>query len=206
MFVLMCVPQAKSAENLLRHWPHWLFKLGSGYLSGSCMGNLLLLHLEGSQIYWQGESSSLFISADSLIWIAIWYCVVGYLSTHEERMDLNTTTHFGQSAPLQSRLTSLWMIECGWETLLLVLSLQVVYFTATFPYAMLLVLLIRGVTLPGASRGIHFYLYPDLGRLSDPQVGHSTYFMHSSLFPLYKLVLILPYFGCPALDSLNTKW
>lgn len=50
-------------------------------------------------------------------------------------------------------------------------SLQVVYFTATFPYVMLVVLLIRGVTLPGASRGIFFYLYPDLSRLSDPQVG-----------------------------------
>lgn len=48
--------------------------------------------------------------------------------------------------------------------------LQVVYFTATFPYVMLLVLLIRGLTLPGASRGIQFYLYPDLGRLADPQV------------------------------------
>uniref|UniRef100_A0A671SWR5 Transporter n=1 Tax=Sinocyclocheilus anshuiensis TaxID=1608454 RepID=A0A671SWR5_9TELE len=48
---------------------------------------------------------------------------------------------------------------------------KVVYVTATFPYVMLLILLIRGVTLPGASRGIQFYLYPDLGRLADPQAN-----------------------------------
>ncbi|CAL9685412.1 unnamed protein product [Knipowitschia caucasica] len=44
------------------------------------------------------------------------------------------------------------------------------YFTATFPYAMLLILLIRGVTLPGAIDGIIYYLYPDISRLSDAQV------------------------------------
>lgn len=48
---------------------------------------------------------------------------------------------------------------------------QVVYITATFPFIMLIVLLIRGVTLPGASQGIKFYLYPDLARLKDPEVG-----------------------------------
>ncbi|XP_036839794.1 sodium- and chloride-dependent GABA transporter 2 isoform X2 [Oncorhynchus mykiss] len=47
---------------------------------------------------------------------------------------------------------------------------KVVYFTATFPYLMLIVLLARGLTLPGAIDGIKFYLYPDPARLVDPQV------------------------------------
>lgn len=44
------------------------------------------------------------------------------------------------------------------------------YFTATFPYIMMAVLLIRGLTLPGALYGIKFYLYPDPALLLDPQV------------------------------------
>nr|XP_039263048.1 sodium- and chloride-dependent taurine transporter-like isoform X1 [Styela clava] len=47
---------------------------------------------------------------------------------------------------------------------------KVVYFTATFPILMLLVLLVRGVTLDGAVDGIIFYLKPDLDRLRDVQV------------------------------------
>ncbi|XP_053723568.1 solute carrier family 6 member 22, tandem duplicate 2 [Synchiropus splendidus] len=47
---------------------------------------------------------------------------------------------------------------------------KVVYITATFPYLMLIVLLVRGLTLPGATEGIIYYLYPDPSRLADPQV------------------------------------
>uniref|UniRef100_A0A3P9K438 Transporter n=1 Tax=Oryzias latipes TaxID=8090 RepID=A0A3P9K438_ORYLA len=44
------------------------------------------------------------------------------------------------------------------------------YFTATFPFLLLIVLFIRGMTLPGAFHGIKYYLYPNPQRLADPQV------------------------------------
>ncbi|XP_068446395.1 sodium- and chloride-dependent GABA transporter 2-like [Clinocottus analis] len=47
---------------------------------------------------------------------------------------------------------------------------KVVYLTATFPYVMLFVLLVRGATLPGATQGILYYLKPNHTRLADPQV------------------------------------
>ncbi|XP_056297175.1 sodium- and chloride-dependent GABA transporter 2-like [Pseudoliparis swirei] len=47
---------------------------------------------------------------------------------------------------------------------------KVVYFTATFPYVTLVILLIRGLTLPGALQGVVYYLLPDPSRLTDPQV------------------------------------
>lgn len=53
-------------------------------------------------------------------------------------------------------------------------SLQVVWVTATLPYVVLLILLIRGATLPGAWRGIVFYLRPDWQKLRSVAVRFCT--------------------------------
>jgi solute carrier family 6 amino acid transporter-like protein 5/7/9/14 len=47
---------------------------------------------------------------------------------------------------------------------------QVAYFTATFPYVMLTVLVVRGVTLPGASQGILYFVTPKWEMLKSPDV------------------------------------
>lgn len=79
------------------------------------------------------------------------------------------------------------------------LFLQVVYFTATFPYVMMFALLIRGVTLPGAANGLQFYLSPNAARLADPQVGPSmcwclescaSLFTHDEKLVVFKIVVV----------------
>ncbi|XP_067036175.1 sodium- and chloride-dependent glycine transporter 1-like [Acropora muricata] len=47
---------------------------------------------------------------------------------------------------------------------------KVVYFTATFPYVVLFILMIRGATLEGSLDGVLFYLRPDVSKLKDPRV------------------------------------
>lgn len=47
---------------------------------------------------------------------------------------------------------------------------KVVWFTALFPYAVLLILLVRGITLPGSAEGIKYYLNPNFEVITKAEV------------------------------------
>ncbi|KAL7845873.1 hypothetical protein AOLI_G00240650 [Acnodon oligacanthus] len=91
-----------------------------------------------------------------------------------EREVLNVSGGVGELGSVHWRLAlcllAVWVVcyFCVWKGVKS--TGKAVYLTATFPYAMLLVLLVRGVTLPGAVEGIIYYLKPNHTRLSDPQV------------------------------------
>ena len=47
---------------------------------------------------------------------------------------------------------------------------KVVWITATMPYILLFILLVRGLMLPGALDGLHYYLVPKFERLLETQI------------------------------------
>ena len=47
---------------------------------------------------------------------------------------------------------------------------KLAYFTALFPYVVLITLLIRGVTLPGSGEGVLYFITPQWEKIGDPKV------------------------------------
>ncbi|XP_051934084.1 sodium- and chloride-dependent GABA transporter 3-like isoform X5 [Hippocampus zosterae] len=169
-----------------------------------------LAQFYGCMTYTIITASTLFYLAFSFISPLPWSTCDNYWNT-DDCVDITTrnlTNHTnGSSAATEFWERRLWNISSGieeigsirWEMLLCLLAAwvvsyfciwkgikstgKVVYFTATFPYVMLLILLIRGLTLPGARQGVEFYLLPDPSRLADPQVwldaGSQIFFSYS---------------------------
>ena len=53
------------------------------------------------------------------------------------------------------------------------LLVQVVYFTATLPYFLLITFTVRGITLEGADKGLAFLFSPDWHQVLEPRVSVS---------------------------------
>ena len=69
----------------------------------------------------------------------------------------------------QPSAPTLWAAEPGSHGVLILC--HVVWITATLPYLVLFVLLVHGITLPGASNGINAYLHIDFYRLKETTVS-----------------------------------
>ncbi len=51
------------------------------------------------------------------------------------------------------------------------MPLQAAYVTSLFPYIILVILLIRGLTLEGSTTGVMYYLKPDFATLASAKVN-----------------------------------
>lgn len=64
-----------------------------------------------------------------------------------------------------------------------------VYFTALFPYVILIALLINNTQLPGASGGISFFIVPEWDRLLSVEVSSSS----GGLFVIGMVMVLSPF-------------
>ncbi|XP_048110691.1 sodium- and chloride-dependent GABA transporter 2-like isoform X3 [Alosa alosa] len=123
---------------------------------------------------WNTENCMEFDKARGLLNFTVFENATSPVKEFWERRVLNITDNVYEMGNMRWELALCLLLSwilcyfCVWKGVKS--TGKVVYFTATFPYVMLVVLLIRGLTLPGAVDGIKFYLYPDPARLADPQV------------------------------------
>ncbi|XP_042551104.1 inactive sodium-dependent neutral amino acid transporter B(0)AT3 [Dipodomys spectabilis] len=90
------------------------------------------------------------------------------------RQTLNITADIGDSGVVQWQLL-LCLVTCWMVVYLCVIrgiesTGKAIYFTACFPYLVLTIFLIRGLTLPGAAEGLTYLFTPKMQTLQNPRV------------------------------------
>ncbi|XP_057564448.1 inactive sodium-dependent neutral amino acid transporter B(0)AT3 [Hippopotamus amphibius kiboko] len=90
------------------------------------------------------------------------------------RQTLNITANINDSGSVQWRL--LVCLAASWAIVYLCVirgietTGKAIYFTVLFPYLVLTVFLVRGLTLPGATEGLTYLFTPDMQVLQSPRV------------------------------------
>ncbi|XP_018026292.1 sodium- and chloride-dependent glycine transporter 2 [Hyalella azteca] len=143
----------------------WNTKLCKNVDSQECNLNGGLMMLNGTCFYMNSTSPEQ--------WKLVEQSVLAHKSPadeffHEHVLDISEGFHDIGGFQLQI----VCALAVAWAVVYLVLIKGVnsfgkaVYFTATFPYVILTVLLIKAATLPGYSDGIYFYLTPQWDKLA----------------------------------------
>ena len=113
-----------------------------------------------------------------------WFCLYWWnnfemnfiimVTTYENRSDnpLKTITNFYYLITYRNAIIRYHSVR---KYIFSYLLLKLVYFTSTFPYVMLFILLGRGLTLDGAIDGVVYYLRPQFYKLLFPQVSSVIY-------------------------------
>ncbi|ODN04548.1 Sodium-dependent nutrient amino acid transporter 1, partial [Orchesella cincta] len=194
-FLLSCISMSVGLGNVWR-FPFVAYENGVGY--GSMVGTFVVVSfyvsLMGLTIYyffasfaavlpwaqcdpaWAGEAAcepnSTYLKENNLLI----YIIFLFLTRNEV---------FPQKANIDDGIgyPGLYLSLClllSWVIIFLSLvkgvkgSGKVAYFTAIFPYVVLFILLIRGVTLPGAWSGILFFITPQWHKIYDPNVWYAA--------------------------------
>ncbi|XP_035295055.1 inactive sodium-dependent neutral amino acid transporter B(0)AT3 isoform X3 [Cricetulus griseus] len=98
----------------------------------------------------------------------------GTVSYFWYRQTLNITPDINNTGTIQWKLF-LCLVAC-WATVYLCIirgiesTGKAIYFTALFPYVVLTIFLVRGLTLPGATEGLTYLFTPNMKFLQNPRV------------------------------------
>ena len=98
--------------------------------------------------------------------VFIVYCML-YFSLFKGVKSSGTYLYTSLTLVITKLYSITYMINSTYIEWFLPLKGKVVWITATMPYILLVILLVRGLMLPGALDGIHFYVVPKFERLLD---------------------------------------
>ncbi|XP_052132163.1 sodium-dependent nutrient amino acid transporter 1-like, partial [Frankliniella occidentalis] len=187
-FLMSCIAMSVGLGNVWR-FPFTVYENGGGAF---LVPYLVVLVLIGKPLYYMEMALGQFSSLGS---VQVWELAPVFKGKRERTQTLQPSSCFSRRYTVLDEVDDAWGISRGIGSPGLALSLclgatwvlvwavtccgvkssgKAAYFLALFPYVILFMLLIRGVTLPGAVDGILFFVRPDFGRLLDPTVWYAA--------------------------------